>query len=90
MGVEIHRSALTEDRRKNLVKVVRRLAEDSRVSIRNARRDANERVKQGEKNGDVSEDESHRIMDEIQKITDDYVAKIEEQLEAKEKEIMEV
>ncbi|UCD56194.1 MAG: ribosome recycling factor [Candidatus Hydrogenedentota bacterium] len=81
---------LTEERRKNLVKIVRRLAEDNRVSLRNARREANERAKKGEKTGEISEDESHRIMDEIQKVTDEYIEKIEELLEAKEKEIMEV
>lgn len=81
---------LTEERRKNLVKVVRRLAEDSRVSLRNARREANDQLKKGEKNGDISEDESHRVMDEVQKVTDEYVEKIDKLLEAKEKEIMEV
>ncbi len=81
---------LTEERRKNLVKVVRRLAEDSRVSLRNARREANDNLKKGEKNGDISEDESHRIMDEVQEVTDDYIEKIGDLLEAKEKEIMEV
>lgn len=81
---------LTEDRRKDLVKIVRRLAEDSRVSIRNARRESNEKVKKAEKNSDVSEDDSHRIMDEVQKMTDEYVKKIDEILKAKEAEIMEV
>jgi ribosome recycling factor len=81
---------LTEDRRKNLVKVVRRLAEDSRVSLRNTRREANDQLKKGEKNSDISEDESHRVMDEVQKVTDEYIEKIDELLEAKEKEIMEV
>lgn len=81
---------LTEDRRKDLVKLVRRLAEDSRASIRNARRESNETVKKAEKNGDVSEDDSHRIMDEVQKVTDEYVKKIDEILKAKEEEIMEV
>jgi ribosome recycling factor len=81
---------LTEERRKDLVKVVKRLAEDSRVALRNARREANERIKKGEKNGDISEDESHRIMDDIQKITDEYVAQIDELLKVKEKEIMEI
>lgn len=81
---------LTEERRRDLVKVVRRLAEDSRVSVRNARREANEQVKKAEKDGDVSEDESHRILDEIQKKTDEYISKIDQLLNAKETEIMEV
>jgi len=81
---------LTEDRRKDLVKVVKRLAEDSRVSLRGIRRDANDHVKKAEKAGEVPEDESHRIRDEVQKKTDEYVKKIDEVLKAKEEEIMEV
>ncbi|GAB4348889.1 MAG: ribosome recycling factor [Candidatus Abyssubacteria bacterium] len=81
---------LTEERRKDLVKVVKRLAEDSRVAIRNARREANERIKKGERNGDVSEDESRRIMDEVQKITDEYISAIDDLLKGKEKEILEI
>jgi ribosome recycling factor len=80
---------LTEERRKNLVKIVRRLAEDSRVSLRNIRREANEQIKKNEKNGDISEDDSHNIMDEVQKVTEEYVKGIDEALKAKEKEIME-
>ncbi|MBI5116966.1 ribosome recycling factor [Candidatus Poribacteria bacterium] len=80
---------LTEERRKNLVKIVRRLAEDSRVSLRNIRREANEQIKKHEKNGDISEDDSHHIMDEVQKVTEEYVKGIDEALKAKEKEIME-
>lgn len=81
---------LTEERRKDLVKIIRRLAEDSRISLRNIRREANDQVKKAEKSGDVPEDESHRIRDEIQKVTDEYVKRIDELLSAKEKEIMEV
>lgn len=81
---------LTEERRKNLVKVVRRLAEDTRVSVRNIRREANEQVKKNEKDGEIPEDESHRIIDEVQKVTGDYIKKIDELLKTKEKEIMEV
>ncbi|RJP69155.1 MAG: ribosome recycling factor [Candidatus Abyssobacteria bacterium SURF_17] len=81
---------LTEERRKSLVKVVRRLAEDSRVALRNIRRDANDRIKKGEKNGDISEDESHRIMDEVQNVTNEYIEKVDELLKVKEAEIMEV
>ncbi len=81
---------LTEERRKNLVKVVRRLAEDTRVSVRNIRREANEQIKKSEKDGDIPEDESHRIIDEVQKVTGDYIKKIDELLKVKETEIMEV
>ncbi len=81
---------LTEERRKNLVKVVRRLAEDSRVSIRNIRREANDLLKKSEKNGDLAEDESHKLMDEVQKVTDQYIEKVDDILKTKEKEIMEV
>ena len=81
---------LTEERRKDLVKVIRRLAEDSRVSLRNTRREANDKVKKAEKDGEVPEDESHRIRDEIQKVTDSYVKNIDELLKAKEEEVMEI
>jgi ribosome recycling factor len=72
------------------VKVIRRLAEDSRVSLRNTRREANDKVKKAEKDGEVPEDESHRIRDEVQKVTDSYVKKIDELLKAREEEVMEV
>jgi ribosome recycling factor len=81
---------LTEDRRKDLVKVVRRLAEDSKVSLRGIRRDGNDAAKKGEKDGDIPEDESHGIQDEIQKATDEYSKKIDSVLKAKEEEIMEI
>jgi ribosome recycling factor len=81
---------LTEERRKNLVKVVRRLAEDARISVRNIRREANDLLKKSEKNGDIPEDESHRIIDEVQKVTDDYIRKVDDILKTKEAEIMEV
>jgi ribosome recycling factor len=81
---------LTEERRKNLVKVVRRLAEDTRVSIRNIRRESNDQLKKSEKASEISEDESHRTMDDVQKVTDEYISKIDEILKAKEDEIMEV
>ena len=81
---------LTEERRKNLVKVVRRLAEDTRVSIRNIRRESNDQLKKSEKASEISEDESHRTMDEVQTVTDEYISKIDEILKAKEDEIMEV
>lgn len=81
---------LTEERRKDLVRLVRQDAEDHRVSIRNIRRDMNDSIKKLEKNGDVSEDDSRRVQDEVQKHTDRFIKEIDELLDAKEKEIMEV
>lgn len=81
---------LTEERRQELVKHVRRKSEESRVSIRNIRRDANESLKQMEKSGDISEDVWRRSQDEVQDLTDEKIAEIDQLLEAKEKEILEV
>ncbi len=81
---------LTEDRRKELVKQVKNSIEEGRVAIRNIRRDANEQLKKAEKAKEISEDEMHRTTDKIQKLTDDHIKKLEEILEHKEKEIMEV
>jgi len=81
---------LTEERRKDLVKFVRKKAEESKVGIRNIRRDANENVKQLEKTSDISEDERRRAQDYIQEITDKKIVEIDEALDLKEKEMMEV
>ncbi len=80
---------LTEERRKELVKVVRKMGEETKVAVRAARRDANEMLKELKKEGDISEDESFRAQDEVQKLTDDYVKKVDEAMAEKEKEIME-
>src|SRR5690554_6228693 len=80
---------LTEERRKELVKIVRKDTEDFRVAVRNIRRDLNEAVKKMEKNGDISEDESRRVQDEIQDLTNKYIAEIDNLLAQKEKEILE-
>ncbi len=82
--------ALTEERRKELVKVAKGKAEDSRISVRNIRRDGNDEIKAAEKEGHVSEDDSKKAIGEIQKITDEYIEQVNQLLEAKEKEIMEV
>jgi ribosome recycling factor len=82
--------ALTEERRKDLVKLVRKHAEEARVSMRNIRRDTNEVLKKDEKDGKMSEDDSHKTQDKIQKLTDKYITEIDQALVAKEKEIMEV
>lgn len=81
---------LTEERRQELAKVVRKKAEEGRVSIRNIRRDYNDHLKKAEKSGDISEDEARKMQDEIQKLTDNYIAKVDTALETKEAEIMEV
>jgi len=88
--IRINIPPLTEERRKQLVKVVRKRAEEARVAIRNIRRDLNEDLKKMEKNKEISEDELKRDLEEVQKITDEYVKKVDEVLEMKEKEIMEV
>ncbi len=81
---------LTGERRKELVKLVRGLAEESRVSVRNARRHANEALKKAGKDGDLPEDDARHQQQEIQKLTDDYIGKIDELLAKKEAEITEV
>lgn len=81
---------LTEERRVELVKIVKKYTEDGKISVRNIRRDANDELKKAEKNGDLTEDELHRFNDEIQKLTNGEIAKIDEIAAEKEKEIMEV
>lgn len=81
---------LTEERRKQLVKVVRKRAEEARVAIRNIRRDIIEEIKKAEKEKKLSEDDSRRLQEEIQKITNSFIEKVDKALEQKEKEIMEV
>lgn len=81
---------LTEERRKDLVKVSRKYTEDSKVAIRNIRRDANDSLKKLEKDKTISEDDSKKAQDFIQKLTDSYVAKADKVAQAKEKEIMEI
>ena len=81
---------LTEERRKELVKVAKGMTEDARVAIRNARRDANSELDQLQKDKVISEDDLRRHKDDVQKLTDQYVKKAEEISEAKEAEILEV
>lgn len=88
--VRLNMPEMTEDRRKDLVKVAKGRAEDGRVSVRNARRDANTAVKKLEKDKEVTEDDSKRIQKEIQDMTDQFISKIDGILETKEKDIMEV
>ncbi len=81
---------LTEERRKEMVKNIKKMVEDARVAVRMARRDANEALKKGQKDKVISEDEAKRGEGEIQKLTDDYIKKIDKIAEDKEKELMTV
>ena len=81
---------LTEERRIQLVKVVKRHGEDGKVAIRNIRRDAISEAKEFEKEKVISEDDLHRAQDEIQKITDRFIKRVDEVIEKKEKEVLEV
>ncbi len=81
---------LTEERRKELVKVAKNIAEQSRVAIRNIRRDANDDLKKLEKDHKITEDDEKRGTDEIQKLTDTYIKEINTLLDNKDKEIMEI
>jgi ribosome recycling factor len=80
--------ALTEQRRKDLIKVVRSEAENARVSIRNARRDANTVLKDSLKNKEIAEDEERRLTDAVQKATDKFIAEVEQLLTSKETDLM--
>src|SRR6184192_4211690 len=81
---------LTEERRKELVKVVRGMAEEGRVAVRNVRRDAIKHLEELVRNGDVGSDEEHRAEERVQKLTDDHTHKIDDLLKRKEEEILEV
>ena len=88
--IRINIPPLTEERRKEFVKIAKNMAEQSRVSLRNVRREANDELKKAQKDGDISEDELKRAEDEVQKHTDEYVEEINDKLEAKEQEILEI
>ena len=88
--IRIQIPPLTEERRKQLVKIVKKKAEEIKVTIRNVRRDSIEELKKLEKEKHISEDDVKRSQDEIQKITDSFITKVDEVLNHKEKEIMEV
>lgn len=88
--IRINIPALTEERRKELVKVVGKFAEESRVQVRNIRRDANDQLKALEKDSKITEDELRKFQDDVQKETDQFIAKIEQLIKDKENEIMEV
>ena len=81
---------LNEERRRDLVKLVKKHAEEGKVAIRNIRRDANDHLKKAEKNKEITEDDHKRIHDEIQKFTDGFIADVDKHVAAKEAEVMEV
>ena len=88
--IRINIPQLTEERRKDLVKIVKKIAEEYRVAVRNHRRDAIDSLKKQKKNKEISEDEQFKLQDEAQKETDSYIAKIDEVAADKENEVMEV
>ena len=81
---------LTNDRRQQLVKLVKKYSEDCKVAVRNVRRDGNDKLKKLEKNHEISEDESHRGADDIQRMTDKFVSEIDKISQVKEKNVMDV
>ncbi len=81
---------LNEERRRELVKLIKKFGEDTKIAVRNVRRDANEHLKKEEKNKKISEDQLKEAEDKIQKLTDEHINKVEDLLKHKEKEIMEV
>ena len=81
---------MTEERRHEMVKLAKKIAEDSKVSIRSSRRDANDMLKEFEKEKEISEDEHKRAQDEVQKATDEYIAMIDSITKTKEADIMEI
>ena len=88
--IRVPMPALTEERRKELTKVVRHAGEDAKIAVRNLRRDANEQFKKLVKDKAISEDDERRGQEEVQKLTDKYVAEIDKMVAEKEKEIMTV
>ncbi|BAC13545.1 ribosome recycling factor [Oceanobacillus iheyensis] len=88
--IRINIPALTQERRKDLVKVVGKYSEEAKVQIRNIRRDTNDQLKKMEKNGDLTEDDLRGFQDDVQTSTNDYINKIDQLAKNKENEIMEV
>lgn len=81
---------LTEERRKEMVKQVKRMGEDAKVAVRNVRRDANDTLKKLEKDKEITEDDLKRGEKEVQEVTDDYVARVDQVIAEKEKDLMEI
>jgi len=89
-SVKIPIPSLTEDRRKELAKKVQHLAEEERTHVRQVRRDANDQAKKMMKDKEISEDDEKRALDQVQKLTDKYIASVDEVVKHKEKEILEI
>ncbi len=87
--IRINIPELTEERRQELVRVVRKKAEEAKVAVRNIRREVNDKIKALEKEGEISEDDAHRDQKKVQELTDKYIETLSKVMEAKEKEIME-
>jgi ribosome recycling factor len=88
--IRLNIPTLTAERRKELVKLVKNMAEDARVAVRNVRRDVIQHLKDLKKGGEISEDDEHRAEEEVQKLTDNFIEKINEVLHHKEEEILEI
>ncbi|PIR32146.1 MAG: ribosome recycling factor [Alphaproteobacteria bacterium CG11_big_fil_rev_8_21_14_0_20_44_7] len=88
--IRISLPELTEERRKELAKVASQQSESARIAVRNVRRDGMDQIKKSEKDKEISEDDAKRMSDVVQKLTDDYIAKIDAELESKSAEIMKV
>jgi ribosome recycling factor len=82
--------ALTEERRRDLVRVIHRYAEEGRIAIRQARQEANKEIKREQQAHEIGDDEAHRLTEEVQKLTDEFIGRIDQLLESKEQEVMEV
>ncbi len=89
-SIRINIPQLTEERRKDLIKIVSKTCEQAKVAIRNERREANDAIKKLEKNSELTEDDSKKAQDEVQKLTDAHIKTIDEMMTKKEKDIMEV
>lgn len=88
--IRISLPQLTEERRKEMVKLIKRMGEDAKIAIRGHRRDGNEMIKQLEKDKEITEDDSKKAMEEVQKVTDGKIVEVDKLVEAKEKEVMTV
>lgn len=88
--IRIQFPALTEDKRKDLVKQVKKLGEEAKIAIRNARRDQNEVVKKAEKNKEITEDDNKKFSNEIQNVTDKFIKEVDTLVETKENDMMKV
>jgi ribosome recycling factor len=82
--------ALNEERRREMVKLLHRIGEEGRIAVRHARQEANKEIRKRQSDHEISEDDAHREMDRIQKLTDEYIGKVDHLLKSKEEEVMEV